>query len=135
MARRESAKQSIHDQAVRAAKDIYNKKGKYAIINPGSEKNANWNGEYIDVIAKESKGSDRAWVIEVETADSIIDTEAKNQWADYNKAYREAWYLAVPKNYKNESQKLVSKFNLDTCNIITWERNSNGTYTYYNLPG
>jgi hypothetical protein len=38
MDRRESDKQSIHDQAVRAAEDIYNKKGKYVVTNPGSKK-------------------------------------------------------------------------------------------------
>ena len=63
---------------------VYQQKGKYAWINPGSEKNKAWNSRYIDVIVAESPDATRAWVIEVETDDSVSDSEARDQWQDYD---------------------------------------------------
>jgi hypothetical protein len=134
MATRTSQGQSEHDAAVRAARQIYSDRGKHAWINPGSEKNKSWSGRYIDVIAVNEPNADRAWVIEVETADSVNDDEAKGQWKDYATAYT-AWYLAVPQHSKDQAESLLARHAISHCTVVTWRRNPNGTHTFWGLPG
>lgn len=100
--------QSAHDNAVRAAQNIYENHGKHVWINPGSEKNKPWCGFFIDVIAAENQNSERAWVIEIETEDSVSGTEAEGQWTEYDDAY-DIWYLAVPTNKADEARELFKE--------------------------
>ncbi len=67
MTKRARKGQSEHDAAVEAAGSIYRDNGIHAWVNPGSQRNKDWAGRYIDVIAARSRQADRAWVIEVET--------------------------------------------------------------------
>ncbi len=135
MAVRQVNKQSEHDAAVWAAKQIYEYKGKYVWINPGSEKNKAWSGRYIDVIAAESLDATSAWVIEVETADSVSDSEARDQWRDYDNAYQQRWFLAVPTGSKEAAEQLIKKHDISHCTVITWARDANGLHTFWGLPG
>lgn len=135
MANRESKKQSDHDNVVYTAKSIYEEHGKNVWINPGSTKNKTWSGQYIDVIATENKNSDKAWVIEIETEDSVSSTEAKNQWEKYDKAFTQRWHLAVPVNSESEALKLVNDTGIEHCKVITWKKNNDGTFTFWGLPG
>ena len=92
-----------------------------------------WNGRYIDVIdviAAESLDATSAWVVEVETDDSVSD-----QWQDYNKAYQNRWYLAVPTGSKEKAQQLVNRYGISHCRVITWARAANGLHTFRGLPG
>ena len=57
-----------------------------------------------------------------------------NQWLEYDNAYK-AWYLAIPVESKEEAQELIRQNNIQNCNIITWQRNDNSTYTFWGLPG
>lgn len=68
MATRPPARQSEHDDAVRAAASIYRERGKVAWTNPDGEKNKSWSDRYVDVIALNAANDTTAWVIEVETA-------------------------------------------------------------------
>ncbi len=134
MAYRTQTKQSEHDAAVEAARQIYQDHGKHAWTNPGSEKNKAWGGRYIDVIAVEKVSDTSAWVIEVETADSVSDSEAQGQWKDYDSVF-EHWHLAVPTEAEAAAENLLRKHGISHCTVITWRRNSNGTHTFWGLPG
>ena len=134
MARRQTRRQSEHDGAVRAAKQIYEQNSRHVWINPGSQKNKAWAGKYIDVIAAESPTSDEAWVTEIETEDSVSTSEAENQWADYDQAF-ENWHLAVPEEKVQEAERLKKKHDLNSCKVIKWKKNSDGTHTFWGLPG
>ena len=127
--------QPKHDAAVSAAKQIYDKKGKFVWTNPGSQKNKSWSGRYIDVITAESPEATSAWVIEVETDGSVSDSEARNQWQDYDKAYQNRWYLAVPTALKGKAEQLIKEYSISHCRVITWTRNANGLHTFWGLPG
>ena len=132
-----TTKQSAHDAAVEAAKDIYRREGKHVWINPGSERNKKRKGYYIDVIASETvdaDDTDKAWVIEVETEDSVTDFEAREQWANYDKAYSN-WHLAVPTESKEKAEELTKKHGLAHCKIIRWTKESNGSHRFWGLPG
>ena len=134
MATRMSQRQSEHDGAVRAAQLIYSAGGRYAWINPDGERNKHWAGRYIDVIAVAALDADEAWVVEIETTDSVTDTEASKQWVDYNNAYSH-WYLAVPQESRARADELVTRYGLNHCKVVTWQRNADGTHTFWGLPG
>ena len=135
MAVRPFTKQSEHDDAVSAAKQIYEDKGKHVWINLGSQKRKAWNGRYIDVIAAVSLDATSAWVIEVETVDSVSDSEARSQWQDYANVYQERWYLAVPRESKEKALQLIHKHGISHCTVITWDRDAYGLHTFWGLPG
>jgi len=135
MATRYTSSQSGHDGVVNAAGQIYREHGKHAWINPDGEKNKDWCGYFIDVIAVETLSSDNAWVIEIETEDSVSESEAKGQWKDYDKVYTGRWYLAVPRSSESEANRLIVLHSIQHCTVITWEHNANGTHTFWGLPG
>lgn len=134
MANRLLTKQSDHDGAVRAAGQIYRERGKYVWINPDGEKNRLWGTYYIDVIAADTSSPSAAWVIEIETDDSVTDAEARTQWVNYANAYTH-WSLAVPKGVEQAAEGLLKRYGITNCYVITWQYNPNGTYTFWGLPG
>lgn len=135
MATRPPARQSEHDDAVRAAASIYRERGKVVWINPDGEKNKPWSDRYVDVIALNAASTTSAWVIEVETADSVSEREASGQWEDYAAAYSRRWYLAVPLESEDEARRLLRAHRITNCTVVTWQRNANGTHTFWGLPG
>ncbi len=135
MKTRYATSQSGHDEAVNAAGQIYPKYSKHAWVNPNGENNKEWCGYYIDVIAVNTLSANEAWVIEVETEESVSDSEATGQWKDYDKAYTGHWYLAVPLASEAEASRLVALHGIQHCIVITWRRNADGTHTFWGLPG
>ncbi len=135
MGSRTQEKQSKHDEAVQAAGQIYRQKGKHAWLNPGGEKNKEWCERYVDVIAVHNRLSISAWVIEIETEDSVSENEARSQWKDYDGVYSQQWYLAVPVPSKATANTLIQKHAITHCTVLTWQRNTDGTYTFWGLPG
>jgi hypothetical protein len=88
MARRLPAAQGQHDTAIGRLAAQWANPGQYNIAtNPDGEKNRSVgpSQQYPDLIAWTSRnGRDEAvWIVEVETADSVTEAEARNQWADY----------------------------------------------------
>jgi hypothetical protein len=126
--------QSEHDDAVRAARDIYRDHGKHVWIDPDGERNMSWSGLYMDVIAANQPNPTVAWVVEVETADSVTDSEATDQWSAYDQAYT-AWYLAVPVESEQDALTLLITHGIQHCTVVTWRRNPNGLHTFWGLPG
>ena len=135
MATRQHARQSQHDDAVRAAAAIYRKHGKVVWINPDGEKNKSWSGRYIDVIAAENAVDTSAWVTEVETADSVSEAEASGQWEDYAAIYSQRWHLAVPVGSEADAARLLRAHGITNCSVVRWQRNANDTHTIWGLPG
>ena len=134
MASRERT-QSEHDTVVHALKALYEHHGKRVWINPGSERNYAWCGRYIDVIVVENiREPSVAWVIEVETEDSVTDEEARNQWRDYDQAYQQRWHLAVPMKSAASARELIQQYRIEHCNLATWVLAPNGVYTFNGLP-
>jgi hypothetical protein len=135
MATRASERQSKHDLAVHAAAQIYTDNKRHTWINPDGEKNKNWCGKYIDVIAVKNPRDSSAWVIEIETEDSVSDNEARYQWKDYDSVYTKRWYLAVPAELEEIANNLLQKHGIQHCTVTTWRHNTNGTHTFWGLPG
>ena len=134
MAIRVAAQQSAHDDAVRAAGQLYRSSGKRVWLNPDGEKNREWAGFFIDVIAMAPTMPDRAWVVEVETDDSVCAAEAQSQWARYGDAFT-SWCLAVPSGQEEAAQRLIQEHNVRNCRVASWVKGSTGQYSFRRLPG
>ncbi len=134
MAIRLAAQQSAHDDAVRAAGQVYRSSGKRVWLNPDGEKNREWAGFFIDVIAMAPTMQDRAWIVEVETDDSICAAEAQSQWARYGDAFT-SWCLAAPRGLEDVAQRLVHEHGVRNCRIASWVREPSGQYAFQGLPG
>lgn len=127
--------QSKHDDVVRTLKSMYEAHGKHVWVNPGSEKNHAWRGHYIDVIVVDKiPQPSAAWVIEVETEDSVSDNEARNQWHDYDRAYQNHWYLVVPVKSEKKAKELIQQHRVERCTLATWIHEADGSYIFPGLP-
>lgn len=125
--------QSDHDGAIHAAKSIYADHSIRVWVNPGGEKNKSCGGEYIDIIVPTASDKQRAWVVEVETADSITDQEAREQLKNYDDAYN-IWHLAVPRGSEDEARELLNKYHISDYTMIQWKKDEDGTFTFWGLP-
>lgn len=113
---------------------MYRASGKYVWLNPDGEKNKQWAGFFIDVIAAASSTPDRAWVVEIETDDSVCASEAESQWVRYGEAYT-SWCLAVPAGQEEVARRLIREHSVRNCSIASWVKDAAGQYTYRGLPG
>lgn len=133
MGSRTDKDQTCHDEAIYDAKTLYTNHGIRVWINPNGERNKPWGGEYIDIIVPTASDKHRAWVVEVETKDSITDQEAKGQWKRYDDAYN-IWHLAVPRGAEDKARELLNKHHISDYTMLQWMKNEDGTYTFWGLP-
>jgi hypothetical protein len=120
MAIRSTLEGAEHDRIVSASAATYGdmvSKGYKVSINPGGEKNQfvgpEFNPRYPDVVVwmPDSFGSTKgraAIIEEIETADSVTDSEAE-QWKDYG-SLGVKFLLVVPKRYCEEALRLIVKY-------------------------
>lgn len=134
MAFRTVTQQSEHDQAVRGLASIYQSNSLPVWTNQDGEKNRAFGDRYPDVIVK-AKTNDRYYLFEVETADSVTQAEAERQWADYDSVWTQCWYLVVPVEKTKEAKRLLSVNSITHCSLVTWQRNTNNTHSFWGLPG
>lgn len=125
---------SEHDAAVIAAANIYKQHDFWTCVNPGSQRNCEWNGLYVDIIVASETPAESALVVEVETSDSVTVEDARDQWSVYDETF-DIWHLAVPVRAENKARRLLAGFGLAHCGtIITWGWD-NGTVAFSDLPG
>jgi hypothetical protein len=134
MAIRTAATQSAHDDVVNAVGQVYRSSGKRVWLNLDGEKNKEWAGFFIDVVAMAPAIPDKAWVVEVETEDTVCDSEAESQWLRYGTAYT-SWCLAVPGGQEETARHLIGEHSVRNCRIASWVREPTGQYTFSCLPG
>lgn len=106
MTKRSLASQGEHDAVVRELSARW-KSSKYSLVaNPDGEKNVGVNpgGHFPDLIA--FSGREVHWIAEVETADSLNDMEAGQQWRAYGELGCPL-FLVVPLNSVAHAQRLV----------------------------
>lgn len=116
MARRSPLTQGQHDTAIAALADHWADRSKYNITtNPDGQKNRWVGGQdcYPDLIAwSNQNGRDTAhWIVEVETADSVNENEARSQWADYART-GVPLSLAVPSGSGAEAWAIASRLGI-----------------------
>ena len=83
MANRQQITQSEHDSVIRTACENLDRVNYRIYSNPNQEKNTSINGYYPDIIITTINDDSVKFLIEVETADSINNSESK-QWKIYS---------------------------------------------------
>lgn len=111
MGNRNPLNQPLHDRVIQAAFEHLDKMDHDVYINPGTNKQTSINGEYPDIIITKKNDINVKWIIEVETADSINQNEAINQWSPYSKLGG-TFYLLIPKNSRNLAEQICVQNNI-----------------------
>ncbi|MDR0954247.1 MAG: hypothetical protein LBM20_02545 [Rikenellaceae bacterium] len=96
MAQRDFTNAALHDRVIDAAIKRLNRVEFDIYTNPGTKKNAGILENYPDIIMTKKGTNEVAFIIEVETADSINPSEAEGQWKKYASEIDASFYLLVP---------------------------------------
>lgn len=105
MAIRNFNNQNEHDSVIQAAFSNLDKTNYNVYTNPNQQKNTHINGNYPDIIITLKNDNHVKFIIEVETADSVNNSEV-NQWGKYSKLGG-IFYLLVPYSCRQTAEKLV----------------------------
>jgi hypothetical protein len=122
VAHRNPEDQASHDKAVEdiAASPRYHTKWGKVITNPGSVKNQTVNGQYPDIVVVWLYVIDNVKEIgEVETSDSVNETEALSQWLEYGKL-GVPFDLFVPSETYTNAHELVKKYEIKLSEIVPY---------------
>lgn len=106
MANRIVSSQTLHDKVINEAKNYLNQKDYDIYLNPNGFKNAGIGNNYPDIILTKKGTQNVAFIIEVETSDSITLNEATNQWKKYASEITASFYLLVPSTHKHNAVNL-----------------------------
>jgi len=105
MANRLPQNQNEHDNVIQAAYNGLDKVNHEVYINPGQTNRTSVSGVYPDIIITNKGENNVKFIIEVETADSINQSEV-NQWRNYSTKISGTFYLLVPFEYRNMTEVL-----------------------------
>lgn len=117
--KRRPAQQRIHDLVIAALAAQYDRRGYVVHANPNQQKNHSVAGMYPDLVVMSKSAKRPLLVVEVETEDSVRESEAANQWIEYDHRY-DAWLLAVPAHVRRAVKALVDDHELRNVRIVTW---------------
>jgi len=104
--------QSLHDRIIAFAANGLDKSKYDVYTNPGQEKNTHVGGQFPDLILTPKGDKSIQFVIEIETAASVTEEEARNQW----KVYAElpgTFYLIVPQSSLELARILCSGMSIN----------------------
>lgn len=111
MAIRIPVNQSEHDSVIQTAYNGLDRVNHDVYINPGQIHNTSVDGLYPDIIITNKEDKFVKFCIEVETADSINQSEV-SQWHDYSTRIGGTFYLLVPIDYKSKAELLCRQNNI-----------------------
>ena len=104
MANRNYISQNEHDNVIQAAYNNLDKINHKVYTNPSQQKNTSISGSYPDLIITPINDNTVKFTIEVETADSINNSEV-HQWRTYSQLGG-TFYLLVQYNKKSIAEML-----------------------------
>lgn len=111
MATRTAANQALHDRVIQMASNNLDKINHNVYTNIGEQRITKVGEEYPDIIITKKNESAVNFIIEVETSDSIIQSEAVSQWNAYSKLGG-TFYLLVPKDSRNLAEQICLQHNI-----------------------
>ena len=105
--------ENIHDEVIRQIVGHLNQRDYDVYTNPGQEKNAGINGNYPDVVMTTKNEKTVKFILEVETADSVTEIEASQQWKKYANEINASFYIVVPNGYVARAKQYCVKFSVN----------------------
>ncbi len=124
MPKRSGEKQSVHDRVVEACGNSWRRsldKKTYEVhTNPGQEKNQSANSnDYPDVVVTRRDSGTVAYIDEVETSDSVTESEAGDQWVSYGKL-GVPFDLTVERGSEGAANRLILKHKVKVRTLWKW---------------
>lgn len=116
---RRADQQRIHDLVIASLAEQYSRRGYLLHANPNQQKNHAFAGMYPDVVVMAKSSQRPLLVVEVETEDSVRDSEAALQWVEYDGRYG-MWTLAVPAHVRRAAKALIEAHELQNVRLVTW---------------
>lgn len=113
MAQREAQSAALHDRVIDTAVKRLNSVDFDIYTNPGETKRSSILNNYPDIIMTKKGTKDVAFIIEVETVDSINPAEAENQWKKYATEINATFYLLVPEGSAKKANDLCMQFGIN----------------------
>lgn len=104
---------NLHDEVIGQIIKHLNQKDYNVYTNPGQEKNASINGNYPDVVMTEKNGTTVKFILEIETADSVTEKEAEQQWKKYADEIKASFYIVVPSGMVAKAKEYCVKYNIN----------------------
>lgn len=117
--RRRADRQRIDDLVIAAMASQYSAKGYVVHTNPNQQKNQAIAGMYPDVVVMSKRSKRPKLVVEVETEDSVSESEAARQWIEYDQHY-DARVLAVPAHAGAAAKSFIEDHDLRNVRLVTW---------------
>jgi len=122
--------QGLHDTVIQTAAQRLDR-SKYDVhMNPGSEKNIAVGSEYPDIVVTPRGANTVQFIIEVETEDSVSDSEADAQWKPYSELGG-AFYLLVPHSSLQAARSICLRKAIRAKFATYWFEHNQLQITYY----
>ena len=128
MAYRSPYLQTIHDRVIEVASS--NLQAWTVYTNPGQQKNAYIGTAYPDIILANKNTNYIEYVIEVETAETVIAHEAANQWKAYSQLPG-TFYLLVPRETRQNAGFLCIQYGIQAKFATYWIDSNNNIQIQY----
>ncbi len=126
---RQSSDQIFHDKIIQIAAENLKKTNKFTVYtNPNGEHNTKIGNSYPDIILTPIGSNTVQFVIEVETAISINESEVA-QWREYS-GLGGTFYLLVPKEELSRIKQICALFNITAKFGYYSVENENTIITY-----
>ncbi len=124
MGGRTESRQDIHDRVVKACgrgwRNNLDEATHQVHTNPGQEKNQSANSDnYPDVVVTRRGTGTVAYVDEVETSESVTESEAKDQWVRYGKL-GVPFDLTVERGSEGAADRLIQKHKVKVRSLWKW---------------
>lgn len=104
---------NLHDVVIQQIVSHLNQRDYDVYTNPGQEKNAGINNNYPDVVMTEKNGLTVKFILEIETAESVTEIEAEQQWKKYADEIKASFYIVVPDGMVAKAKELCVKYNVN----------------------
>lgn len=116
--------QDIHDRVVKALGTLWRNSlddATYQIhTNPGQQKNQSANSDnYPDIVVTRRGTGTVACIDEVETSESVTESEAKDQWVRYGKLGI-SFDLTVERGSEGAADRLIQKHKVKVRSLWKW---------------
>ena len=112
MAYRAPQNAALHDRVIQAAASRLDSTNYDVYTNPGSYKNISIGDNYPDIVLTRKGELTVQFIIEVETADSITQAEASQQWRKYATEIKASFYILVPLHSKQLAVTLCKQIGI-----------------------
>lgn len=120
---------NLHDEVISQIVGNLNQRDFDVYTNPGQEKNAGINNNYPDVVMTEKNAKTVKFILEIETAETVTEIEASQQWKKYADEINASFWIVVPVGYVSRAKQYCVKYGVN-ARFASFSVMPNGIMTF-----